>query len=306
MASAAAPRRLPVEMIPSEAKGPDKRFEVLPNWDLLPAPPFVWNIVGMIGAGKSSFIYTALAVWYAKYFDQIILYNGTKDSNHAWERIACHKRGEKASVLNSWDPGEFRRWFSELEDTQERRREKGRAPLRVCVVFDDMIADSILMSHGSTVLEKFVLNIRHAGGCALISTQSYMKMSKTVRINTTGLVVFRVQRREIEAIADENSQHLDPEQFVDMYRQVVIGSAEAPVEPNSFIYVDVRTRDISKKFRVGMDRFLVYAAPPGRGGGAGAAPAVAEGAVVAPPPAGAPPASKEPRKKRPRGAAPAS
>ena len=48
-------------------------------------------VLGQSGSGKSSFVYSVLKKYYNKFFDQILIFSGTVDSNSAWGRIKDHE-----------------------------------------------------------------------------------------------------------------------------------------------------------------------------------------------------------------------
>lgn len=235
-----------IDVIPSEFKEDDKRYlHLCEKWPYLPKPPFVMGAVGMIGSGKTSFIYTMINKFYADYFDQVLIYNGTKDSNRSWERV----KQRKVEVRNAFHEGEFHAWYQAVMDDQERRVHEGKQRKRYCVLFDDMIADNIMHAHRATRLEQFLLNIRHYNCCCIISTQSYKKFSKAARLNMTHFAVFRTHRKEIEDFAEEEAQHLQPDELVRLY-QLIMRRKQF-----NFLLIDIKA-DPDERFREGMERVL--------------------------------------------------
>jgi len=168
---------LPHEMIPSEERPKDKKFFALPHHKLIPKPPFTMLVVAPIGQGKSSIIYSMLNKWYGKYFDELIVYNGTKDSNDAWLNLPP----KEVVLLNEWDEKDFFDYVSTLENSQLKRIQEGREPLNVCIVFDDMITDHIFSRGRSTALDQFIVKIRHIPASLIMSSQSYKLVSTTAR-----------------------------------------------------------------------------------------------------------------------------
>lgn len=205
-----------VSMMPSENKPDDKRFKKLKYSKVLFKPPFTLCVVGMIGSGKTSFVYSLIEA-YPKYWDECVIFCGTKDSNHAWEGL----NQRKVVVFNDWDEDAFEQYFKDLEKENERRRNEKEPELRACVVFDDMIADNISKRGRSTSLEKCLLNTRHYNLSVIILTQSIKLLSRTMRINMMYYAIFKVNRSELLRIAEDNAGLLTEDQFIDMTNEVL-------------------------------------------------------------------------------------
>jgi len=89
--------------IPQAQDIPDNRWDKLhKKYPDLPAPPFRMIVLGQSGSGKSSFVYSMLKKYYKGYFDQIVIFSGTVDSNSAWNKIKDHQ-GDSPQVFNEYD-----------------------------------------------------------------------------------------------------------------------------------------------------------------------------------------------------------
>ena len=247
---------LRVRPIPSQNTGQrDVRFERLvekegENGKFLPIPPFSMNVVGRIGSGKTSFVYSLLDTWFENYWDVLVVYTGTKDSNDNWKDL--HQR--EVVVRNHWDADEFRDWIRAIEEEQMDREHKGKIKRRYCVVLDDMIARNILKPNTGTLLEDVLLNLRHYNLTVLITTQSYKKLSKTARINALYQAIFEVHKVEIEGFAAEASQRLDKDVVIALYNYVMsAGPVDGDMKP--FMIVDVNAAP-GEHFRQGMKTIL--------------------------------------------------
>ena len=205
-----------VQKMPSENKPIDKRFMKLKLSKVLFKPPFTLCVDGMIGSGKTSFVYSLIEA-YPKYWDECVIFCGTKDSNHAWEGL----NQRKVVVFNEWDEDAFEQYFKDLEHENERRRKEKEPELRSIVIFDDMIADNISNRGRSTSLEKCLLNTRHYNLSVIILTQSIKLLSRTMRINMMYYAIFKVNRSELLRIAEDNAGLLTEDQFIDMTNEVL-------------------------------------------------------------------------------------
>ncbi len=238
---------LPHEMIPSEERPRDKRFFSLPHSKLIPKPPFTMLIVAPIGQGKSSTIYSMLNKWYGKYFDELIVYNGTKDSNDSWLNLPP----KEVVLLNEWNEKDFFDYISALENSQLKRIREGKEPLNVCIVFDDMITDHIFSRGRSTALDQFIVKIRHIPASLIMSTQSYKLVSTTARRNMTHIAILPVNQDEIEKIAEEHSGLMLRTDFVKMYKQVVTK------KERNYLVIDYRD-SIPNRFKEKFEKVIPY------------------------------------------------
>jgi len=238
---------LPHEMIPSEARPEDKRFFALPHAKTIPKPPFTMLIVAPIGQGKSSMIYSMLNKWYGKYFDELIIYNGTKDSNEAWLNLPA----KEVVLLNDWNEADFFEYIKALEDSQLKRIQAGKPPRNIGIVFDDMITDHIFSRGRSTALDQFVIKIRHIPASLIMSTQSYKLVSTTSRRNMTHIAILPVNEDEITKIAEEHSGLMKKDEFIKMYKQVVTK------KERNYLVIDYRDI-IPNRFKEKFTKVLPY------------------------------------------------
>ncbi|MBH1980655.1 hypothetical protein I8H89_04000 [Candidatus Saccharibacteria bacterium] len=213
-------KELPVVPIPSEARPIDKKFLSLPHHRYLFKPPFVARVQGMIGSGKTSWLWSVLNDFYANYFDECVIYCGTKDSAKHWESLP-----QKAvCVLHDWNPTAFHAYLDKLEADQEERKAKGKRPLNVCIAFDDMIATGIDKSSGGrrSPLEHLILVCRHLNVSIIILTQdSKTGMTPAMRNNCMYHIMYRVQKNDLEKIAVEHANSLTIPEFERMYYSIM-------------------------------------------------------------------------------------
>jgi len=238
---------LPHEMIPSEARPRDDRFFKLPHAKMIPKPPFTMLICAPIGQGKSSMVYSMLNKWYGKYFDELVVYNGTKDSNDAWLNLPP----KEVILLNDWDEVDFFEYVRTLEDSQLRRVQDNKPVKNVCIVFDDMVTDRIFSRGRSTALDQFIIKIRHIPASIIMTTQSYKLISTTSRRNMTHLAILPVNEDEINKIAEEHSGLMGKEEFIKMYKQVVTK------KERNYLVIDYRDT-IPNRFKEKFERVIPY------------------------------------------------
>jgi hypothetical protein len=238
---------LPMMMMPTENRPVDKRFQKLKFKHKIPKPPFTMLIVAPIGQGKSSMIYSMLNNWYGDYIDELVVYNGTKDSNKAWLRLPA----KEVILLNDWDENEFFEYVKALEEDQQQRIDDGKPPLNVFIVMDDMITDHIFSRGRSTALDQFIVKIRHIPASLILSSQSYKLVSTTARRNMTQLAILPVNEDEINKIAEEHSGLATRDHFIKLYKSIITK------KPRNYFVIDYRD-EIGNRFKERFDKIIPY------------------------------------------------
>lgn len=242
------PTEPPIVPIPSEERPPDKKFNALPHHSVLFTPPFVARVQGMIGSGKTAWLWSMLNDFYKNYFDECIIYCATKDSARHWESLP-----QKAvCVLHEWEPEAFHQYLDKLEIDQEKRKAKGKRPLNICVAFDDMIATGIDKHHAGkrSPLEHLILVCRHLNVSVIILTQdSKTGMTPAMRNNAMYHILYKVQTNDLMKIADEHSNDLTTAEFVNLYNSVVHSG------PHKWLMIDYKA-PAARRFRMGFSKIL--------------------------------------------------
>lgn len=213
---------LKTEKIPSEERPPDGRFDKLPHNELLVKPPFTMVITGSIGSGKSSIVWSMLNPkgFYGKYFDYMLIFNGSVDSNAIWKDASTDEN--EIDVVNKWDNDKFRDFVVRLERDQQRLREEGKQLQRICVVFDDSVSQGISNKNKINALDDLIQRCRHINTTVIIASQVYRQLNRSMRcLNTLAFIITKVNRPDLRAVAEEHCGLITIDQFEDMYRQIM-------------------------------------------------------------------------------------
>lgn len=228
---------LPVEPIPSEDKKTDPRLMKLKY--PLPKLPATFMVLGRCGSGKSSVLWSLLTKGYVhknkSVFHEMIIYLGSQDSISTFETLPCKNK----IILQEFDPDDFEKYLTDLKKHQMERLEKGKHPLNVAVIFDDMVGQNLLKHHGgkASPLERIALTSRHECNMTLFFCSQVYKntgfSSPTMRNNTTTYVIANMTKPEIEKIAEEHCNNYSPEEFITIYNEIM-------KTPYNFMTIDYR------------------------------------------------------------------
>ena len=114
----------------------------------------------------------------------------------------------------------------------------------VLIIFDDMIADMINNKKLNSVVTELFIRGRKLNISIVFITQSYFKVPKDVRLNSTHFFVMKItNKRELQQIALNHSSDIDFKDFMKIYKKYT-------KEPYSFLVNDTTfLSDDPLKFR---------------------------------------------------------
>ena len=90
----------------------------------------------------------------------------------------------------------------------------------ILIVFDDMTADKINNKKLNSIVTESFIRGRKLNISVVFITQSYFKLPKDIRLNTTHFFVMKVpNKREIQQIAISHSSDIDFKDFINIYKE---------------------------------------------------------------------------------------
>ena len=103
---------------------------------------------------------------------------------------------------------------------------------KILIVFDDMIADMINNKKLNSIVAELFVRGRKLNISLVFITQSYFKVPKDVRLNTTDFFIAKIpNKRELQQIAINHSSNINTKDFANIYRKYT-------AEPCSFLVDD--------------------------------------------------------------------
>ena len=117
---------------------------------------------------------------------------------------------------------------------------------KILIVLDDMIADMINNKKLNSIVTELFIRGRKLNISLVFITQSYFKVPKDVRLNTTHFFIMKIpNKRELQQIALNHSSDIDFKDFIKIYKKCT-------AEPYSFLVNDATLasdKNIRKIFR---------------------------------------------------------
>ena len=91
---------------------------------------------------------------------------------------------------------------------------------KILIVFADMIADMINNKKLNSVITKLFIRDRKLNISLVFITQSYFKVPKDVRLNTTHFFIMKIpNKRELQQIAINHSSDINTKDFINIYKK---------------------------------------------------------------------------------------
>ena len=170
----------------------ENKAEHSSNWPYIPDHPYRILIIGGSGSGKTNALLNLINN--QPDIDKIYLY--TKDPHETKYQFLINKR-EIGGLKHFNDPKAFTDYSNDIQDVykniDEYNIDKER---KILIVFDDMIADMINNKQLNSLVNKSFIRGRK------LNTQSYFKVPKDIRLNTTHFFITKIQnKRELTQIA---------------------------------------------------------------------------------------------------------
>ena len=149
--------------------------------------------------------------------DKIYLY--AKDPYEAKYQYSINKR-EKVGLNPYDDPKAFMEYSNDMQNVYKNIEDYNpRKNRTVLIVFDDMIADMINNKKLNPIVTELFIRGRKLNISIAFITQSYFKVPKDVRINSTHFLIMKIpNKRELQQIALNHSSDIDFEDLMKIYK----------------------------------------------------------------------------------------
>ena len=162
--------------------------------------------------------------------DKIDLYG--KDPYEAKYQYLINKR-EKVGLDHFKDPRTFMEYSNDMQDVYKNIEYYSPGEKRkILIVFDDMTANMINNKKLNSVLNELFIRGRKLDIPIAFITQSYFKVPKDVRLNSTHFFIMKISNKtELQQIALNHSSDIDVKDFMKIYKK-------CNAEPYSFLVND--------------------------------------------------------------------
>ena len=194
----------------------------------IPDHPYRKLIIGGSGSGKTNALLNLINNQLD--IDKIYLY--AKDLHEAKYQFLINKR-ESAGLNRFNEPKAFIEYSDDMQDAQKNIDEYNTdKEHKILIVFDDTIADMINNKKLNSVVTELFIRGRKLNISLVFITQSYLKVPKDVRLNSTHFFIMKIpNKRELQQIALNHSSDINSKDFIKIYKKYT-------AEPYSFLVND--------------------------------------------------------------------
>ena len=217
------------------------------NWPYIPDHPYRILIIEGSGSEKTNLLLNLIEK--QPDIDKICLY--TKDPYESKYQYLVNKR-DGVGINQFHDSKTFIDYSNDMHDVYKNIDEYNPyKENKILIVFDDMIADMIHNKKLNSIVTELFIRGRKLNISLVFITQSYFKVPKDVRLNTTHFLISKIpNKRELQQIAINHSSDISTKDFINIYR-------ECTAEPYSFLVNDT-TLASNNPLRFRKNLFNIY------------------------------------------------
>ena len=163
--------------------------------------------------------------------DKLYLY--AKDLYEAKQQYLIDKR-ESVGIDHCNDPKAFIEYSNDKRDVYKNINDYNPDPEnKILIVFDDIIADMIHNKKLDSINTKLFIKGRKLNISLVFITQSYFKVPKDVKLNTTHFFIAKIpNKRELQQIETNHSSDISTKDFINIYK-------ECTFQPHQFLVIDI-------------------------------------------------------------------
>ena len=162
------------------------------NWPYIPDHPYRILIIGGSGSGKTNVLLNLIENQPG--IDKIYLY--AKDPYEAKYQYLINKR-EGVGINHFNDPKAFIEYSNDMHDVYKNIDDYNPdKENKILIVFDDMIADMIHNKKLNSIVTELFIRDRKLNISLVFIIQSYFKVPKDVRLNTSHFLSQKLQTKE--------------------------------------------------------------------------------------------------------------
>jgi len=214
--------------------------------------PSLTLCIGRSGSGKSNVVGNMLTKkeFMKDFFDEIYLFSPTAKSDDLVE----HLKLKDDHIIEKLDESAITKLNKIVDDNTEKIKKNGIEATaknsKILILCDDCISEKVFIK--SNILARLATAGRHALISTIISSQSYTRVPRVIRLQTQGLIVFPSSNDEIELLAEDLCPAgMSRKDFLELIKF-------ATSERYSFLFVNNMCKNPKEKFRKKFSEIIEY------------------------------------------------
>ena len=235
-----------------------KQFESKQSkYDQVGKLPLREIILGRSRSGKGILLQNLILDVYKNCFERIYIWSPSIDIDQTWRPVKKYIESElKVNVekekcyFNEYNPEDLEKVISQQHKIADYQKKQDHSKIYQILIIVDDFADDPSFTRHSKLLHSLFTRGRHSFINSIVTTQKFRAINNIIRINATGLVVFKLRSQaDLDAFIDEVSAVTDKKTLLEMYHM-------ATHEPFSFLYVKLTSKDPNKLFMIKFHQYL--------------------------------------------------
>ena len=237
--------------------------------------PARWLACASSGSGKTVTIVNLLTNHFTtrsgdSVFDRIYLWSPTAFSDRNWDPVndIVRKRlripEDDPWRFDDWDPSELQRVLNKQKNVIakqkiqfESKKPPGGQLKSIMIVIDDFAARRDVLHSDNNIVAQLFFHGRHSNVSCIVATQSIKSVSRPIRLNCTGFLLWRVKNyTEYQVAEEEVSNLVDKHTFRAIYDKITGESR------HDFLFLDLQADDKDTTFYKNLNERVVF--PPQR------------------------------------------
>lgn len=210
-----------------------------PEW--APRKYHTLSIIGSRTKGKTNLmVWMLLTGGLAKCYEQVVILSPSITFDKTWRALDKYENISTSSDCT----GEILEAILTLQKQRWSQRKKSdKRPPDTLLVIDDF-GPVARTGDVKKVLEKLYATARHFGLSLWFSVQAAMMLSPVMRLNSTNVILFRLNLKEYRKLSEEWRCHLSEQDFISR-------CLDATREKYHFLYINLQTNEQERIFNEG-------------------------------------------------------
>ncbi len=217
--------------------------------DGLPKPPFRQVFNAQSHSGKTNLLLNYLQrTRYGGHFTKIVIWSETILHDPKWEMYSQQDISAKTKFYEGYDEASVEKEYQEQKKiVGDGKQNDKNAKL---YIFDDCIGDMFARGGKPKICQHLFMRGRHSNISIIITSQEYMLIPKTIRVNASQVILYEIHnRKEQRTISEEHGNGLKQADFNGLCKQVWS-------TPFACLMIDY-TRPVETRFRKNLNTVMI-------------------------------------------------
>ena len=164
------------------------------------------------------------------------------------ENMKVQHTDEEPIYFDHYNPEALHKIIDSQHKVIEYQKKQNHKKLFSILIIVDDFADQPQFTRQNKILHSMYTRGRHNSISTITATQKFSAIAPIIRVNASELYVYRLRNyKDLETFVEEVSAVADKKTIMDIYNM-------ATVEPYSFLYVNLRSKDRNNIFHIRFDK----------------------------------------------------